>query len=42
MSVWTVKSATEEDIDFLVQCGITLAFETEDKNLDKDTVLKGV
>lgn len=42
MTVWKIRKATEADFDFLVNCGITLAFETENKTLDKDTVINGV
>lgn len=42
MIAWKVRRATEKDIDFLVDCGVTLAFETENKVLEKTTVYKGV
>ena len=42
MSIWNVRSGTLADIEFLVECGKRLAYDTEGKVLDHETVTKGV
>lgn len=37
-----VRTATHDDLDFVVDSALNLAFETEDKTLDRPTVVKGV
>ncbi len=37
-----VRKATEEDLEFLVHCAISMAFETENKQLDSSIVTSGI
>ena len=42
MASWNVRSGTLADTEFLVECGIRLAYDTEGKVLDHATITKGV
>jgi len=42
MTTWTVRDATPNDVDTLVEFACAMATETEDKALPRDTVHKGV
>ena len=37
-----VRTCTVEDVEFLTECQLKLAFETEDKTMDKELVTNGV
>ncbi len=37
-----VRLATEDDVDFMIDSAVTLAFDTEGKQLDRDIVRSGM
>lgn len=42
MSIATVRDATRDDVSFLADCNVAMAYESEKKRLDRDVLTRGI
>ena len=42
MSIATVRDATRDDVAFLADCNVAMAYESEQKQLDRDVLTRGI